>query len=338
MSGSSSSVSDPSLTGSTSNTVRARGSASSSHTSSATSPSLSSSSSSSTSYPPRRPYRPENQLVKQWHQSWSEPNPPGYAPKNSKFIIVVVLAIVSAVILYYQSVNTPHTNNNTSSAQWSEETEIGTEPYMLLSRLTRMAASPIYNPPLSNPYLNMHKYRQAVAQSKQDTQTQQDSTNTVTPIQHPPSTTTTTTTNTIMSTSTSSLTSSSTSPFSAVYVTVPNMDVARKITSVLLEKDLVACANIIPGLTSIYKWKGKIEEDPELLMMMKTRSSLLPSIIENVRANHPYEVPEVIEVPILQGNPSYLKWIGDNTKPEITEAEKQWLDKQTEHEKQNNQS
>ncbi|XP_064814618.1 protein CutA homolog isoform X2 [Oncorhynchus masou masou] len=82
---------------------------------------------------------------------------------------------------------------------------------------------------------------------------------------------------------------------SAAFVTCPNEQVA---------KDLAR-----------YEWQGKIQEDGEVLLMIKTRSSKVASLAEYVRSNHPYEVAEVISLPIEQGNPPYLKWLGD-TVPE----------------------
>ncbi|XP_052383979.1 protein CutA homolog isoform X2 [Oncorhynchus keta] len=78
---------------------------------------------------------------------------------------------------------------------------------------------------------------------------------------------------------------------SAAFVTCPNEQVA---------KDLAR-----------YEWQGKIQEDSEVLLMIKTRSSKVASLAEYVRSNHPYEVAEVISLPIEQGNPPYLKWLGD---------------------------
>ncbi|KAK7154696.1 hypothetical protein R3I93_009593 [Phoxinus phoxinus] len=98
---------------------------------------------------------------------------------------------------------------------------------------------------------------------------------------------------------------------SAAFVTCPNDAVARELARGIVEKKLAACVNIIPQITSVYVWQGKIEEDTEVLMMIKTRSSKIPALAEYVRSNHPYEVAEVISLPIDQGNPPYLKWIGD---------------------------
>ncbi|XP_073417429.1 protein CutA isoform X3 [Dendrobates tinctorius] len=99
---------------------------------------------------------------------------------------------------------------------------------------------------------------------------------------------------------------------SAAYVTCPNETVAKDIARGLVERKLAACVNIIPQITSIYEWKGKIEEDSEILLMIKTRSSKVPAVTDYVRSVHPYEVCEVISVPIEQGNPPYLSWITDN--------------------------
>eukprot|EP00005_Dracoamoeba_jomungandri_P004532 CAMPEP_0174254698 /NCGR_PEP_ID=MMETSP0439-20130205/4019_1 /TAXON_ID=0 /ORGANISM="Stereomyxa ramosa, Strain Chinc5" /LENGTH=110 /DNA_ID=CAMNT_0015336441 /DNA_START=218 /DNA_END=550 /DNA_ORIENTATION=+ len=99
------------------------------------------------------------------------------------------------------------------------------------------------------------------------------------------------------------------------YVTVPNQTTADNIADVLLEKRLVACVNIIPGIKSKYVWNGKVETDQELLLMMKTMRSHVPQLIETVKANHGYDVPEVIVTDIKDGNPDYLDWIKSSTTP-----------------------
>ncbi|TWW59018.1 protein CutA homolog isoform X1 [Takifugu rubripes] len=98
---------------------------------------------------------------------------------------------------------------------------------------------------------------------------------------------------------------------SAAFVTCPNDTVAKQLARGIVEKKLAACVNIIPAITSIYEWQGKIEEDNEVLLMIKTRSSKVPALVDYVRSNHPYEVAETISFPIDQGNPPYLKWLGD---------------------------
>jgi len=101
--------------------------------------------------------------------------------------------------------------------------------------------------------------------------------------------------------------------YSIAWITVPNQEVASSLSNVLLEGKLCACVNIIPGIQSKYHWKGEIQTDTELLLMIKTRTNLVQQIIECVKKNHPYEVPEVISVPIQAGNPAYLAWIGTST-------------------------
>lgn len=76
---------------------------------------------------------------------------------------------------------------------------------------------------------------------------------------------------------------------------------------------LAACVNIVPGVTSVYWWDGKVNRDSELLLMMKTRASLVPQLTEMVNEKHPFEVPELIVQPITGGLQSYLDWIGEST-------------------------
>lgn len=70
-----------------------------------------------------------------------------------------------------------------------------------------------------------------------------------------------------------------------------------------------SCANIIPGVTSIYEWEGEIKEDSELLLMVKTRKSSVSQVIDLVKKHHPYECPEVIAMDISGGSPEYLQWL-----------------------------
>lgn len=100
--------------------------------------------------------------------------------------------------------------------------------------------------------------------------------------------------------------------FSIVYITSPTQEVAKKIARGLIENNLAACVNIIPSITSIYKWEGKIEEDSELLLMVKTRTQRVEEVTAFVKANHPYSVPEVISTPIEAGHDLYLKFLHDS--------------------------
>lgn len=99
------------------------------------------------------------------------------------------------------------------------------------------------------------------------------------------------------------------------YVTVPDKEVAKRIAAELVEAKLAACVNILPGVESVYWWEGKVETDPELLLKVKTRASLVPRLAAAVKATHPYDVPEVIAVPIVGGLPEYLSWLDDSTRP-----------------------
>ncbi|KAK4303532.1 hypothetical protein Pmani_024463 [Petrolisthes manimaculis] len=97
---------------------------------------------------------------------------------------------------------------------------------------------------------------------------------------------------------------------SMAFVTAPSQEVAKKLAGGLVKNKLAACVNIIPGITSVYEWEEKINEDPEVLMMIKTRTSCLEELTKFVRENHPYDVCEVISSKIDQGNQPYLDWLG----------------------------
>ena len=99
-----------------------------------------------------------------------------------------------------------------------------------------------------------------------------------------------------------------------VLITTPSQEVARQIAAALLEGKLAACVNVLPGIRSFYTWKGQPQEDEEVLMLVKTRQSLFESrLIPAVKAIHPYELPEIIALPIQAGLEGYLKWIEEET-------------------------
>ncbi|KAJ8445086.1 hypothetical protein Cgig2_029458 [Carnegiea gigantea] len=108
--------------------------------------------------------------------------------------------------------------------------------------------------------------------------------------------------------------SSNTVPSIVVYVTVPNKEAGKKLAESIVKERLAACVNRVPGIESVYEWKGEIQTDSEELLIIKTRESLLGALTEHVKANHEYEVPEVIAMPISGGNPQYLEWLKNSTR------------------------
>lgn len=100
--------------------------------------------------------------------------------------------------------------------------------------------------------------------------------------------------------------------YCSIYITTGDEDEARRIGRTLVEERLVACVNILP-IKSIYRWKGKIEEEGEAAMFLKTRAELAERVIERVKELHSYEVPCIVSLPIEKGNPDYLKWIEEST-------------------------
>ncbi len=99
-----------------------------------------------------------------------------------------------------------------------------------------------------------------------------------------------------------------------ILCTINNIDKAKEISKTLLEEKLVACVNIIPNLTSLYRWDGKICEDSEYLMILKSRSDLFAEVKDKITELHPYEVPEIISVDIKDGNNAYLDWLNGELK------------------------
>ena len=95
-------------------------------------------------------------------------------------------------------------------------------------------------------------------------------------------------------------------------VTINDVEKGKELARTLLEARLIACANLIPQVTSLYWWEGKIQEDAEVLLVLKTTRERVEALIAAVKQHHPYTVPEVISLPIEQGNPDYLAWIDES--------------------------
>ncbi len=98
-----------------------------------------------------------------------------------------------------------------------------------------------------------------------------------------------------------------------VFCTVPSTEIADIIASKLVKNKLAACCNILPGMKSVYRWKGKIESSNEVLLLIKSTENNFKRLESEVRILHPYEVPEIISVTIQNGLPEYVEWINQNT-------------------------
>jgi len=101
-----------------------------------------------------------------------------------------------------------------------------------------------------------------------------------------------------------------------VLVTVPSQKEGERIGRMLVESRLAACVNLIPHLLSIYRWEGKIQEEGEFLLMIKTTADRFAELREKVKRIHSYEVPEVLALPVLDGNTDYMEWVYRETRPE----------------------
>jgi periplasmic divalent cation tolerance protein len=99
-----------------------------------------------------------------------------------------------------------------------------------------------------------------------------------------------------------------------IYITAGSMDEARTIGKALVSNRLAACANIIDNMNSLYWWNGEIQEDREVILIAKTRESLVPKVIEKVKSMHSYECPCIVSLPITAGNPAFLEWIAGETR------------------------
>ena len=100
--------------------------------------------------------------------------------------------------------------------------------------------------------------------------------------------------------------------YSYVYVTFPNEKTANKICEAVITEKVATCANIFP-VSTVYRWKGRLEKNREHVAMIKTRSDLVKKVAEKVREMHPYEVPCIVAFDISKGSKPYLDWISENT-------------------------
>ena len=98
-----------------------------------------------------------------------------------------------------------------------------------------------------------------------------------------------------------------------VLTTLPNADAAAELARSVVNERLAACANVFPALRSIYKWQNKIQDENEVLVLFKTRQEHYEALKERILELHPYEVPEVLAIPVERGYAAYLDWLAKET-------------------------
>ncbi len=104
-------------------------------------------------------------------------------------------------------------------------------------------------------------------------------------------------------------------PYIVVFVTAKDVTEAQKISEKLLNEKYAACVNVLEGVRSLFWWDGKVDRADEVLLIIKSQKKLFPKIIKAVKSVHSYSVPEIIALPIIDGQKDYLKWIKETTAP-----------------------
>jgi periplasmic divalent cation tolerance protein len=97
--------------------------------------------------------------------------------------------------------------------------------------------------------------------------------------------------------------------------TAPNELVARELVRTLVNERIVACGNIVPGVQSIYRWQGAVQEDSEVLIVFKTTAAAWPRLQQRLPELHPYDTPELLLLPITDGLSRYMHWLNESTEP-----------------------
>ena len=103
-------------------------------------------------------------------------------------------------------------------------------------------------------------------------------------------------------------------PLLVVLTTAPDQRLAEHLAATLVEEKLAACVNILPPMTSVYSWKGKIEHGTEHQLLIKTSASRYPEVQACISGQHPYELPEILALPVSNGLPGYIEWVHTCTK------------------------
>ena len=104
-----------------------------------------------------------------------------------------------------------------------------------------------------------------------------------------------------------------TATYLVAFTTAPSAEDGRRLARVLVENRLVACGTVIPGGMSVYRWSGVVEEQEEVLVVLKTTAERWPELAAALPGLHPYEVPELIALPVVRGHGPYLRWVSDET-------------------------
>lgn len=111
----------------------------------------------------------------------------------------------------------------------------------------------------------------------------------------------------------SRLMSKSRSNILIVFMTAPNRREATRIARSLVREKLVACANIVPEVTSIFHWEGRVQKSREVLLILKTTNRRYHALENTIRSMHSYEVPEIVAVPVARGLDQYIEWVREET-------------------------
>jgi len=98
-----------------------------------------------------------------------------------------------------------------------------------------------------------------------------------------------------------------------LHVTMPDKERAASLARALVDEGLAACVNIVPGVKSIYQWEGRLQEDEEVLCLIKTRPAVFDRARDRILQLHPYEVPEILAIAVADGSPAYLDWLKKST-------------------------
>lgn len=101
-----------------------------------------------------------------------------------------------------------------------------------------------------------------------------------------------------------------------VFTNLPDRASALELARSLVDKRLAACVNVLGETSSVYRWKGKVANETEVAVLIKTRGAVYEQLTAAIKALHPYELPEIVAVPVADGLPAYLEWVTAETSPE----------------------